>query len=67
MKLCEVMARELGNSHGCKINFMPFRTRDANTKAYTSPMTSAWHVQEAPKNTELPEPQEDDDEGNDEP
>jgi hypothetical protein len=51
-----------------KINFMPFRTRDANTKAYTSPMTSAWHVQEAPKNTVLPEPQEDDDdEGNDEP
>lgn len=56
------------NITGVKINFMPFRTRDANTKAYTSPMTSAWHVQEAPKNTVLPEPQEeDDDEGNDEP
>ena len=101
-ELCEVMARELGNSHtiklqglgtfraglkstgtvtvrefnasknitGVKINFLPFRTRDANSKAYSSPMTSAWRIQEAPKNTVLPEPQEDDndsDGGNDEP
>ncbi len=103
-ELCEVMARELGNSHaiklsglgtfraglkstgtvtvrefnasknitGTKINFLPFRTRDASTKSYTSPMTSAWHIQEAPKNTVLPEPNEDDTDpdggnGNDEP
>ena len=94
-ELCEVMARELGNSHaiklqglgtfraglkstgtvtvrefnasknitGTKINFLPFRTRDASTKAYTSPMTSAWHIQEAPKNTVLPEPNEDEGDG----
>ena len=94
-ELCEVMARELGNSHaiklsglgtfraglkstgtvtvrefnasknitGTKINFLPFRTRDASTKSYTSPMTSAWHIQEAPKNTVMPEPQEDEGEG----
>ena len=51
------------NITGTKINFLPFRTRDANTKAYTSPMTSAWHIQEAPKNTVLPEPNEDEGEG----
>jgi hypothetical protein len=47
------------NITGVKINFLPFRTRDANSKVYSSPMTSAWHIQEAPKNTVLPEPQED--------
>ncbi len=93
-ELCEVMARELGNSHairlqglgtfraglkssgtvtvrefnaaknitGIKINFLPIRTRDAASKKYTSPMTAQWHVQEAPKNTVLPEPQEDEEE-----
>ena len=64
--------RAANSALGTKINFLPFRTRDASTKSYTSPMTSAWHIQEAPKNTMLPEPNEDEGDdgegnGNDEP
>ena len=93
-ELCEVMARELGNSHvielegvgkfypkikstgtvtvrefstvtnivGTGIRFSPTRKRVAGSGKTYMPMTQAWHVQEAPKNTVLPEPEEDEEE-----
>ena len=90
-ELCEVMARELGNSHAIRleglgtfypnlkstgtvtvrefnaaknitkvgIRFAPMRKKDSGTNSYTKPMTASWHIQEAPKNTVMPEPIDD--------
>ena len=88
-ELCEVMARELGNSHVIElegvgkfyprikstgtvtvrefnasknivatgIRFNPTKKRVSGTNGVYFPMTQGWHVQEAPKNTVLPEPE----------
>ena len=98
-ELCEVMARELGNSHVIElvgvgrfypkvkstgtvtvrefnpsknivhtgISFNPTKKRVSGTGSVYMPMTQGWHVQEAPKNTVLPEPIEDEDGEGDDP
>ncbi len=48
---------------GMRINFLPTRDRDASTHNYNSRLTKGWKIQEAPKNAVMPEPTEDDPEG----
>ena len=52
------------------IRFSPVRKRDAGTHKMHTPITNGWTVNEAPKNTVMPEPKEDEDDsgsGNEEP
>lgn len=65
-----VTVREFNASQdiaGTHINFLPDRQRDASTRTYSSNLTRGWTVQEAPKNTVMPEPKEDEGGDDDQP
>ena len=51
------------NITGVRVNFTPLRKKDSSTQKYYSPLTQGMVIREAPKNTVLPEPQEDEDGG----
>jgi predicted histone-like DNA-binding protein len=48
---------------GTRINFLPERRKDASTQSYSSNLTRGWSIKEAPKNTVMPEPKEDEGSG----